>query len=154
MSYERALVFVAHPDDEGTMGGAIVKMREAGTEVTLVQMCTGSGGYPKPEWKDKIVEMRTAEGDACGKVLGIKPRTRVGRPDGELIFDRQTSEECIRLIREHKPNAIFTHGEADLHPDHRNLCEMVKFAFRMAGRPVRSCRWWSRRAESRTSTCK
>jgi len=138
MGYERVMVFVAHPDDEGTMGGTIVKMRDAGTEVTLVQMCTGSGGYPKPKWKDKIVEMRTAEGDAADKVLGIRPRIRLGRPDGELVFDRETSDECIRIIREVKPNAIFTHGEADQHPDHRNLVELVKFAFKMAGRPVRS----------------
>jgi len=71
MDYERILVFGAHPDDEFTMAGTMAKLADAGVKVYVATMTNGNEGYPRPEWRDTIVEMRRAEAAEADKVLGV-----------------------------------------------------------------------------------
>ena len=64
MNYQRILVFGAHPDDEQTMAGTMAKMADMGVEVYVAIFTDGREGYPEPWMKDRIVEMRRAEGEA------------------------------------------------------------------------------------------
>ena len=136
MNYGRILVFGAHPDDETTMAGTMTKLASGGTEVYVAIMTDGCEGYPKPEWKDKIVEMRRAEQAACDKVLGVTERFNYDAPDQGLTCDKETLCWCVKVIRQVKPDAVFNHGPVDVHTDHRNTHKVVKDAVFHAGQPV------------------
>jgi len=136
VNYSTILVFAAHPDDEIRMAGTMAKLSAAGVQVFVCQYTNGSEGYPRPEWRDKIVEMRIKEADACNAVLGITKRYMVGRDDMALVNDKETFLETIRIIREVRPDAIFTHGPEDFHRDHRATCELSIEAAWQAGEPV------------------
>ena len=136
MNYERILVFGAHPDDETTMAGTMAKLASEGTKVYVAIMTDGCEGYPKPEWKQKIVEMRKAEQAACDKVLGVTERFNYDAPDQGLVCDKETLCWCIGVIRKVKPDAVFNHGPVDVHTDHRNTHKVVRDAVFHAGQPV------------------
>jgi len=136
MSYDRILVFAAHPDDELTMAGTMAKLARQGVKVFVAQMTNGSEGYPKPEWKNQIVKMRRAEAKACNKVIGITKRYMLDKDDMGLVNNKETLKQCIRIIREVRPDAAFIHGPDDNHRDHRNTHDISREALWHAGEPV------------------
>jgi LmbE family N-acetylglucosaminyl deacetylase len=136
MDYERILVFGAHPDDEMTMAGTMAKMAEAGVHVACVTMTNGSEGYPRPEMRDEIVAMRRQEMADADKVLGIARRYPLDRDDMALCADKATVKDCIRIVREVRPHAVFTHGPHDRHRDHLATHTISVQAAWHAGEPV------------------
>lgn len=134
--YERVLVFGAHPDDELTMAGAMAKFAAEGTEVYICIMTDGREGYPRPEMKDTIVALRRKEADACDRVIGIKKRFRPESPDMGLVNDKETLLKCVEIIRQVRPDAIFTHGPNERHRDHLNTHLISVEACWHAGEPV------------------
>jgi LmbE family N-acetylglucosaminyl deacetylase len=136
VNYRRILVFGAHPDDENTMAPTMAKLAASGVEVSVCIMTDGSEGFPKPEWRDRIVAMRAAEMDECDQVVGIKRRFRLDRPDMGLIYDKQVFKDCIQVVREAKPDAVFTHGPAGINPDHVATHQITVPAVWQAGQPV------------------
>ncbi len=136
MDYDRILVFGAHPDDEIAMAGTMAKMTAAGTAVYVAIYTDGSEGYPRPEMKDTIVAMRTAEQAECDRIIGVKKRYRFQWPDMGLVNDKETFKESIRVIREVRPDAIFTHGPDEMHRDHLNAHLIVVEARWQAAEPV------------------
>jgi LmbE family N-acetylglucosaminyl deacetylase len=136
MNYRRILVFGAHPDDENTMAGTMVKLAAAGVEVAVCIMTDGCEGFPDPTWRDRIVAMRAAEMDECDKVIGIGRRFRLNRPDMGLVYDKDVFKDCIRAVREVRPDAVFTHGPAGINPDHVATHQITVPAVWQAGEPV------------------
>jgi LmbE family N-acetylglucosaminyl deacetylase len=136
MNYGRILVFGAHPDDETTMAGTMTKLAAEGGKVYVAILTDGCEGYPDPSWKDRIVAMRREEQAACNRVLGITRRFNYDAPDQGLTCDKPTLSWCIRVIRETRPDAVFNHGPADVHRDHRRTHELVTDAVFHAGEPV------------------
>ncbi|MCL6473692.1 MAG: PIG-L family deacetylase [Firmicutes bacterium] len=120
--WNRVLVFAAHPDDEIIgCGGTIARLSAMGKRVFVVTFCAGETGYSTPEMKDKIAEMRRAEAEACNRVLGITERVILGKPTQGVVNDRETYQECVRLIRHYRPDVILTHWNEDKHRDHRAI---------------------------------
>jgi LmbE family N-acetylglucosaminyl deacetylase len=120
--WQRVLVFAAHPDDEIIgCGGTIARWTQMGKQVFVVTFCAGETGYSTPEMKDKIAQVRRAEADACDKVLGITERVILGKPTQGVVNDRETYQECVRLIRHYRPDVILTHWNEDKHRDHRAI---------------------------------
>jgi len=136
MNYERVIVFGAHPDDEIRMAPAMARMAAEGVEVTVVIFTDGSEGYPRPEWRDRIVQMRAEESEACRQVLGIHRYINLGIPDMALQNTKETLLRVVGIIREVRPQAIFTHGEKDRHRDHLAANALTVEAFWHAGEPV------------------
>jgi LmbE family N-acetylglucosaminyl deacetylase len=136
MNYQRILVFGAHPDDEITMAPTMAKLAAAGVEVYVAIMTDGSEGFPDPSWRDRIVAMRAAEMEECDRVVGIKRRFRLDRPDMGLVYDKQVFKDSIRVVREARPDAVFTHGPAGINPDHVATCQITVPAVWQAGEPV------------------
>jgi LmbE family N-acetylglucosaminyl deacetylase len=136
MDYRRILVFGAHPDDENTMAGTMAKLAAAGVEVSVCIMTDGSEGFPDPSWRDRIVAMRAAEMEECDRVVGIARRFRLARPDMGLVYDKQVFKDCIRVVREARPDAVFTHGPAGINPDHVATHQITVPAVWQAGEPV------------------
>jgi LmbE family N-acetylglucosaminyl deacetylase len=130
------LVFGAHPDDENTMAGTMAKLAATGVEVAVCIMTDGSEGFPNPEWRDRITAMRAAEMEECDRVVGIKRRFRLDRPDMGLVYDKQVFKDCIRVVREARPEAVFTHGPAGINPDHVATHQITMPAVWQAGEPV------------------
>ena len=136
MNYDTVIVFGAHADDEITMAGTIAKMSQSGIRVVVVTMTNGCEGYPCPEMKDVIVELRRQEAIECDKVLGIHRREILDIPDMGLVNNKETLQQCIKIIREERPDAIFTHGPIDRHRDHLNTHAITVEARWHAGEPV------------------
>jgi len=136
VSYQTILVFGAHPDDEITMGGTMAKLSQQGTEVVVVTMTDGCEGYPREDMRDEVVELRRQEMAECDEVLGIGRRIALGKPDMGLVNDKQTVQECIRIIRDVRPDAMFTHGPHEHHRDHANTHAITIEAVWHAGEPV------------------
>ena len=136
MNYQRVLVFGAHPDDELRMAAAMAKMAAAGTRVTVVICTDGCEGFPRPEMKDTIVAQRAQEAEAARVVLGVERYLNLGAPDMALVNDKAMFKQVIRVIREVRPEAIFTHGERERHRDHLATHALTLEAAWQAGEPV------------------
>jgi LmbE family N-acetylglucosaminyl deacetylase len=136
MNYRRILVFGAHPDDEIAMAPTMAKLAHSGVELYIAIMTDGSEGFPNPEWRDRIVEMRAAEMGECDRVLGAKRRFRLNYPDMGLVHGKQVFKDCIRAVREARPDAVFTHGPAGVNPDHVATNQITVPAVWQAGQPV------------------
>lgn len=134
---KRVLLFAAHADDEIVgPGGTLRRLSDAGAEVTVVTMTRGDTGYPSPEMKDKIVEMRKKESEAAAKCLGIKNWEYLGRPCQNLTNDVETFRDCVRLIRKYRPEVILTHAPEDKHRDHRAASQIADEARWKATEPI------------------
>lgn len=136
MQYERILVFGAHPDDELRMAAALAKFAAEGTYVAVAIFTDGCEGYPKPEMRETIVEVRAAEADAVQKVLGVQQYENIDSPDMGLVNDKETLKKVIAIIRDVRPQAIFTHGENERHRDHIATHDLSLEASWHAGEPV------------------
>lgn len=136
MDYRRVLVFGAHPDDELTMAPTMAMLAEQGVEVYICISTNGSEGYPKPEWKDEIVEMRAAEMAAADEIIGTTERIVIGADDMGLTNDKATFKEFIRVVRRVRPDVVFTHGPHDMHRDHLNTHAISREAVWQAANPV------------------
>ncbi len=136
MDYKRILVFGAHPDDELTMTGTMAKLAHQGVEVVVATMTNGSEGYPRPEMRDTIVATRRQEMAEADAVIGIAKRYALDNEDMGLAADKPTVKDCIRIVREVRPDAVFTHGPHDRHRDHLATHTVSVQATWHAGEPV------------------
>jgi len=124
--WNRILVFGAHPDDEIIgVGGTIAKLALLGKEVYVMTFAIGETGYSSVELKDKIRDLRLAEAETCNKVLGIRERIVLYKPNQGITNNRETYQECVKLIRKYRPDVIFTHWKEDKHRDHRAVWEIT-----------------------------
>jgi LmbE family N-acetylglucosaminyl deacetylase len=57
-------------------------------------------------------------------------------PDMGLTNDKETLQKCIKVIREERPEAVFTHGPVDRHRDHLNTHFITVESRWHAGQPV------------------
>jgi LmbE family N-acetylglucosaminyl deacetylase len=136
MHYQRIMVFGAHQDDELVMAAGMAKMAAAGTHVVVVIMTNGCEGYPKPEMKDTIVALRAQEAEEVRRVLGVARYVNLGAPDMGLVNNKENLRKVISIIREARPEAIFTHGERERHRDHIATRDLSIEAAWHAGEPV------------------
>ncbi len=136
MDYQRILVFGAHPDDELTMAPTMAMLADRGVEVHICISTNGSEGYPQPEWKNEIVQMRAEEMSEADGIIGTTERLFIGADDMELTNDKQTFKEFIRVVRQVRPDVVFTHGPHDMHRDHLNTHAISREAVWQAGNPV------------------
>ncbi|HLQ04611.1 MAG TPA: PIG-L deacetylase family protein [Verrucomicrobiae bacterium] len=121
---KRAMAVFAHPDDvdfgcSGTLAGWI----ERGTHVTYCVITSGQKGTHDPKRTPAaMARMREREQRAAGAAIGVKGFVFLGHQDGELERTMKLRGEICRVIREQKPDLIFTNdpwGHYQMHPDHR-----------------------------------
>jgi len=120
----RILVIGAHPDDcDLTAGGAALLWGQAGHDVRFVSVTNGESGHHQMSGQP-LVERRTAEAAASGKVLGLQYDVFHHR-DGYLQPSLEARFHLIGYIREYQPDLILTHRPNDYHPDHRYTSQLV-----------------------------
>jgi LmbE family N-acetylglucosaminyl deacetylase len=125
---ERAMFIFAHPDDiEFSVAGTAAKWAKHGSEVTYVVLTDGNVGSHDPEMtREQIGKIRRQEQAAAAKVAGAANCIFLGYDDGSLEPTLTLRRQLVRLIRQHKPNAVvcgdpnmYFRGERLNQPDHR-----------------------------------
>ena len=125
----RALVVAAHPDDAdfGAAGTAYLWSQQGWEFYYLV--CTdgskGSDDESIPPWR--LIEMRRQEQRDAAAILGVKDVFFLDYVDGEITSSRELLGDVVRVIRQVKPHAVFTHDPETVivndafvnHADHR-----------------------------------
>jgi LmbE family N-acetylglucosaminyl deacetylase len=120
---ERVLVIGCHPDDvEIGCGGTLLALARArpALEVTWVVLTAADG--------------RAAEAEASARAfMAAAARVHVrieGFRDGFLPYTGGGVKESFELLKDVRPDLIFTHARTDLHQDHRLACELTWNTFR------------------------
>jgi N-acetylglucosamine malate deacetylase 1 len=128
----KALVLVAHADDETLgSGGLIQKLVAQQWDVDTVIMSDGTLTV-RGVVEDNREDARTA----C-KTLGLeKPPVLLGFADQK--FDTYPMADLANAVLELKlePDLIITHVDTDLNMDHRLVCEAAKIVGRPKRKPV------------------
>ena len=119
----RVLAVGAHPDDiEFGCGATLAKWAAEGAQVELCVLTDGSKGTWDPASDlAALVATRQAEQRAAAAQLGAAAVHFVGRVDGELVPDRDTTEALCRVIRTARPDVLLGHDpwkQYRIHPDH------------------------------------
>lgn len=123
----RALMIGAHPDDcEFTSGGLATKLLAQGHTVKFVSATNGEAGHHEMGG-GPLAQRRLKESQAVAALSGVEYEV-LDYPDGRLEADLSTRERVIRLIREFRPDLLFTHRPNDYHPDHRRTGILVQDA--------------------------
>src|SRR3989344_4227934 len=127
------LVFAAYPDDDVIgCGGSLVKY-STDNAITVVYMTSGDAGS-LTYTKEQLAQIREAEAKKAASILGIENLVFLRNPDGYLQYNLDNLVRLINLIRQKRPNVIFTHSNNDTHADHRVTNQLVTQAvFRAAG---------------------
>ncbi len=126
---ESAMLIAAHPDDaEFTVAGTVAAWIKAGCRVTYVVCTDGNAGSHEPGMtREKLAEIRRAEQRAACATLGVSEVVFLGYNDGQLQPTLDLRRDLVRVIRQHKPEAVITWDPTRLligdeyinHPDHR-----------------------------------
>jgi N-acetylglucosamine malate deacetylase 1 len=118
MKIKSVLAIGAHPDDiEQLCGGTLVKYRRAGAKIAFCFAADGSAGHDRipPE---KLAAIRKKEAKKAADIAGASFHW-LGLPDALLFTVKDIEFKVIDVIRQTKPDVIFTHNPDDFHPDHR-----------------------------------
>ena len=118
------ITFCAHNDDQTIgAGGTIRKYANEGINAYTYIFSYGESSHPhlKPE---VVVSMREKESLQAARVLGDEIHY-LNLKEGKFtqLCDTKILE---KIIKEKKPQKIFTHAPDDPHPDHRAVHKIVK----------------------------
>jgi bacillithiol biosynthesis deacetylase BshB1 len=117
------LVVAPHPDDaELGMGGAILKFKEEGLRVGVLDL---TDGEPTPHGSP---EVRAKETAAATEVLGLDWRENLGLPNRSLEATLEARRQLAGVIRRVRPRWLFAPYWIDAHPDHVAATQLVEAA--------------------------
>lgn len=127
MSQVDILAIFAHPDDvELTVGGTLLKMKHLGYRTGAVDITRGEMGTRGTP------EGRGAEAEEAARILKLDVRENLGLPDGRVFVTNDERQPLVRILRRLKPKVILTHQEADPHPDHNHIAQLVRESARLS----------------------
>ena len=124
------LAVCAHPDDlEFGCGGTIAKWAKAGASIYYLVVTDGSKGLEDNTVTDEeLTRTRRSEQDQAAKILGVKKVFFLDYVDGELVNSLEVRKDIVRVIRQVKPEIVFSLDPTNIynaergsinHPDHR-----------------------------------
>lgn len=119
------LMIGAHPDDcELQTGGIACKYRSLGHQVKFVSATTGETGHFE-QGGVALARRRAEEARQAASRIGAAAFV-MDVPSNQLIASLDNRAKFIALIRDYKPDIIFTHRPNDYHPDHRVTSQLVQ----------------------------
>ncbi|HSR10885.1 MAG TPA: PIG-L deacetylase family protein [Thermodesulfobacteriota bacterium] len=131
----RVLVISAHPDDvDFGCAGTLAAWAKDGAEIFYAICTSGEKGSDDPNVSNQALALtREKEQRAAAKVVGAKEVIFLRKPDGELQYSLEFKGELVRVIRQVRPDILFTHDPANrafdnqyiFHSDHRIVGELV-----------------------------
>lgn len=117
------LVIAPHPDDaELGMGGAILKFKEEGLAVGVLDL---TDGEPTPHGSPAI---RAEEMTAATAVLGLDWRENLGLRNRFLEPTLDARKQLAEVFRRVRPRWLFAPYWTDAHPDHIAATQLVDAA--------------------------
>ncbi len=155
MTVKRILGVFPHPDDEGTLGGALLKYGQSGIETGLICITRGEVGEisdPALATPETLGEVREGEMRAAAQALGVKhlwflgyrDSGMVGTPENQdprSLFQANPAEvvgKIVEVIRQFRPQVLVTFDETGGygHPDHITAYKHTTSAFYAAADAV------------------
>jgi len=137
------LAFGAHPDDvELSCAGTLAKQAALGNSCGVVDLTRGELGTRG------TAEIRMAEAEEAGKVMGLKARHNLGFRDGFFVNDEEHRMAIIQQIRRFRPKIIIANAPQDRHPDHGRGSFLVKEASFLAGLKMIESEWEGEKQEA------
>ena len=116
-SFRRVLVLCAHTDDEFGCAGTLLRLREAGADVSYVALSRCEESVPAGLPRD-VLETECRE---CTRRLGIV-ESRVSVADFPVRYfpshRQEILESLVRLKRELDPQLVLLPSSLDTHQDH------------------------------------
>lgn len=136
---KRVLCVQPHPDDiEIGMGGVVAVLAQAGCEVHYLTVTNGDqGNNDRSALPLETEKIRRKEAVAAGKHLGAAEFYFLDHGDGTLNDVLSLSIEIASVIRQIKPDAVFSPDpwlKYEGHYDHVVTGRAVSNAFQMSGR--------------------
>ena len=155
MSTKRLLGLFAHPDDEGSLSGALLKYSISGDETGLVCATRGEVGEiadPALATPENLGQVREGEMRAAAEVLGVhnlwfldyRDSGMAGTPENQdsRAFAQANAAEVVgklvAIIRQFRPQVMVTFDESGAygHPDHIAIYRHTTSAFYAAADAV------------------
>jgi LmbE family N-acetylglucosaminyl deacetylase len=135
------LAVPAHPDDEGSCGGALAQYAQQGARVFVACATRGDGTDAQIKnnaaTRETLGQVRSQELACACATLGVQPPLFLGHQDGEVdkVPVETAARAVARLIRELRADIVVTHDPLGGygHPDHIAVNRFVTRAFEMAG---------------------
>lgn len=122
------LAFGAHPDDvELGAGGTLAKEAALGKKTGVIDLTRGEMGTRGTP------EIRDAEAQEAGKILGLSIRSNLNMSDGFFLNNRENQEKIARVIRIYQPEIVIANALDDRHPDHGRASQLVSDACFLSG---------------------
>jgi LmbE family N-acetylglucosaminyl deacetylase len=119
----RILAIAPHPDDlEIGCGGTLIKLGQAGHEITLAIMTKGDAGGQSG--------LRQREQEAAARFYKAKKIHWLGFSDTRVPLSKESIDALDRVMREVKADMVFAPHAEDTHQDHRNTAQQVLSATR------------------------
>jgi bacillithiol biosynthesis deacetylase BshB1 len=126
------LVVAPHPDDaELGMGGAILRFKQEGMKVGVLDL---TNGEPTPFGTPEI---RARETTLATEILGLDWRENLGLPNRSLEPSLEARAALAGKFRQLRPRWIFAPYWVDAHPDHVAATQLIEAA-----------RFWSKLTKS------
>jgi LmbE family N-acetylglucosaminyl deacetylase len=145
----------AHPDDEGTMGGALLKYGSQGVATGLICATRGEVGEiadPSLATSENLGQVREEEMRAAAKALGVEKLWFLGYRDSGMagtagnddarafvqVGSAEVVGKLVAIIRAFRPQVVVTFDEngAYGHPDHIAMYRLTTSAFHAAADAV------------------
>lgn len=126
------LFVVAHPDDVAAGMGGTALLLKGKYELHVICATKGERGVPGQSLAETGAIREQEEREACGQLSATLHF--LGRMDGELFADRETSMKVVDIIISTDPVAIFTIWPVDSHPDHSAISEITKKGIFLSGK--------------------
>ncbi len=131
----RVLVISAHPDDvDFGCAGTLARWAQEGAEIVYTICTSGEKGTDDPAMTHlALARTREKEQRAAAAIIGAKEVIFLRKPDGELQYSLEFRGELVRVIRQYRPDILFTHDPANrafdnqylFHADHRVVGELA-----------------------------
>jgi LmbE family N-acetylglucosaminyl deacetylase len=122
----------AHPDDaEIVAAGTLSLLKKAGWYVHIATMTPGDKGSAELS-REEISRIRKAEAAASAKLLDGEYHC-LGFDDAYILYDRESINRVVTLIREVKPDLVITASPNDYMVDHEMTSKIVQTACFCAG---------------------
>ena len=122
------LCMMAHPDDaEILCGGTIIKLKEQGYHVGIVDFTRGEMGTRGN------ADQRTQEAACAAEIMGVDVRANLEFPDAHIENTIENRRLVVQAIRGYRPTVIITHDSNNRNPDHTHTSMLVKESSFTAG---------------------
>ena len=129
------LAVSAHPDDiEFSCGGTMFKYKELGFDIYFAVATNGENGFKiKHKPKSERIKIRHKEQLKAANILGAKKVFFLNQRDCHLEYTEALRAKLVKIIKEVKPDIIFSFDPANKsfesinlnHRDHRIIAEAV-----------------------------